>query len=118
MREIRSELPYEVDEARARVKQLSDWRYHMAKRPLVIMAAATVVGYLIVPNKRDTPAIVVYRDAPVSSASTSSAVAAPPTKRGRLGGVAGAAATILARQLATLASQQIARKLSEDKARS
>ncbi len=48
MREIRSELPYDVDDARARVKQLSDWKYHVSRRPIAIAAAAAVVGYLLV----------------------------------------------------------------------
>ncbi|EMI53925.1 hypothetical protein [Rhodopirellula sallentina] len=103
MREIRSELPYDVDDARERVKQLSDWKYHVSRRPLAVMAATAVLGYLVVPAKRSAPVVVRHE---------TSAPPAEPTKRGLLGGVAGAFATLLMRQAATVAANQIATKFS------
>ncbi len=102
MREIRSELPYDVDDARQRVKQLSDWKYHMARHPWPILAAATVLGYMLVPGKRGShPVVVERRSAPDA-----------PAPRGVLGGIAGAVATLLLRQAATMATTQISHAFS------
>ncbi len=105
MRAIRTELPYDVDDARQRVKQLSDWRYHMARRPLPILAAAMVVGYWLVPAKqkqRDT--VVVHHDGAMQPSE--------PAKRGMLGGIAGAVATMLIKQATTAAANHFTHAFS------
>lgn len=109
MREIRSELPYDVDEARERVKQLSDWRYHLSRRPLAVMGAAAVVGYMMIPAKRTAGTVMVHRD--------SAPVAVGPTKRGMFGGIAGAVATMALRHAAVMATNQVASKLSQSNSR-
>ncbi|GAA5505841.1 hypothetical protein [Novipirellula caenicola] len=105
MREIRTDLPYDVDDARQRVKQLSDWRYHMSRRPLPILAAAMVFGYWLVPAKhkqRDT--VVVHHEAAAQPST--------PAKRGMLGGIAGAVATLLLRQATTVAANHFSKAIS------
>ncbi|MCM2371656.1 hypothetical protein [Aporhodopirellula aestuarii] len=104
MREIRSELPYDVDDARERVKQLSDWKYHMSRRPLAVMGAAAVIGYLLVPAKRSPTPTVIHQAGYEPPAA--------PAKRGILGGIAGAVATMLLKQATTIAANQISSKFS------
>lgn len=106
MREIRSELPYDVDDARERLKQLSDWRYHLSRRPYAVLGAAAVLGYVLMPAKRTSKNIVVHPEKLSSSA-------AAPAKRGLVGGIVGAFTTLLLRQAAVLATNQIANKLSQ-----
>src|SRR5690606_13658744 len=91
MREIRSELPYDVDDARARVKQLSDWRYHVAQRPIAIAAAAAVAGYLLVPPRRHVPPTIVVQQDRSGKVDT-------PTEKGLFAGIAGTITTLLVRQ--------------------
>ncbi len=110
MAEIRTELPYEVDEARARVRQLSDWKYHVARRPLPILAAAAVLGYLAVPAKRTPERIVISGDSIGGGARDRSPA---PAKRGLVGGIAGALATMAIRQGTSLAADQLSRFLSK-----
>ncbi|WP_372725063.1 hypothetical protein [Novipirellula sp.] len=105
MREIRTDLPYDVDDARQRVKQLSDWRYHMSRRPLPILAAAMVVGYWLVPAKQKQRDTVVVHHEGVSQPSA-------PAKRGMLGGIAGAVATLLLRQATTMAASHFTNAFS------
>ncbi len=107
MREIRSELPYDVDDARERVKQLSDWKYHMSRRPVAVMATAAVVGYLFVPAKRSSSTVIHHQQTEAS---------APPAKRSVFGGIAGAVATLLIRQAATMTANQIASRFSAGQA--
>lgn len=105
MAEIRTDLPYEVDEARHRVKQLTDWKYHLSRHPLPVLGAAAVVGFLAVPSKSTPSRIVVRRDA--------GELTAPPAKRGLLGGIAGAVATMMLRQASAIAANQVSSLLSK-----
>ncbi len=104
MQEIRSELPYDVDDARERIKQLSDWRYHMSRHAMPILVAVAVAGFLIVPRKRSPTSITVHHEP--------GAAPAAPAKRGLLGGIAGAALTMLLKQGASLAAHHFAGKVS------
>lgn len=107
MAEIRTELPYNADVARARVQQLTDWKYHLSRHPVPILAAAVVAGYLIVPHKRSTEPVVVHRNASEGAEPTT------PTKRGMLGGIAGAVATMVLRQAANAAVNQLTGSLNQ-----
>ncbi len=100
MAEIRTELPYSADEARQRVRQLADWKYHLAKHPLPVLAAASVVGYLLVPSRRTPERVVIER--PVAQPQHRE-----PAKKGLVGGVLGAIATIALKQAASVASTQV-----------
>lgn len=105
MREIRSELPYDVDDARARVKQLSDWRYHVAQRPFAIAAVTAVVGYLLVPARRPSPSTIVVQQDRTGKIDT-------PTEKGMFAGIAGTVATLLVRQAVRMATSQIVGAIS------
>lgn len=105
MREIRSELPYDVDDARARVKQLSDWRYHVSRRPVAIAAAAAVVGYLLVPARRSPPSTIVVQQDHSGKIDT-------PAEKGMFAGIAGTVATLLVRQAVRMATNQIVGAIS------
>ncbi len=105
MQEIRTELPYDVDEARERVKQLSDWKYHMSRNSIPILVAAAIAGYLIIPRKRaSSSAFMVHREHAEARAA--------PAKRGLIGGIAGAAATMILRQAASVAVNQLTDRFS------
>lgn len=51
MESIRSHLPYDVDDARSELKQLTDWKYYVRKLPMTAVAAGVVAGYLLMPAK-------------------------------------------------------------------
>ena len=51
MQLVRNRLPYSMDEARTRVHQWTDWKYHASKRPWLVFAAVALVAYAIVPRK-------------------------------------------------------------------
>ncbi|MFG0267046.1 MAG: hypothetical protein ACF8AM_18130 [Rhodopirellula sp. JB055] len=106
MAEIRTELPYEVDDARVRVRQLTDWKYHMSRHPLPILAGVAAIGFLIVPSKR-APERIVIREAPRNSG-----VAPEPAKKGLMAGIAGTVMTLAIRQASTVAAHQINRILT------
>jgi hypothetical protein len=104
MQQIRTQLPYNADAARAHMQELTEWRYHVRKHPWPILIGAGIIGYLIVPAKRSSSA------APVSQ---------PPAKNGETvakkslwGGVAGALATMAIRSATSIAAQQVAGALS------
>ena len=105
MREIRSELPYDVDDARARVKQLSDWKYHVSRRPIAIAAAAAVVGYLLVPSRRSSTSTVVVQQDRAGAVDT-------PAEKGMFAGIAGTIATLLVRQAVRVATNQVVGAIS------
>lgn len=106
MAEIRTELPYQVDDARDRVRQLTDWKYHMSRHPLPILAGAVAIGFLVVPTKH-APERVIIRE------SVGGREPAPaPAKKGLLAGVAGTVMTLVVRQAGTVAAQQVNRILT------
>ncbi|QDT01837.1 hypothetical protein K227x_02060 [Rubripirellula lacrimiformis] len=108
MSEIRSELPCDVDDARQRVRQLSDWKYHVAKRPLPVLAIAAVAGYLLMPAKRPVDRVVIRREGDAE-------VAATPAKRSVVGGIVGALGTIAARQATAYATARISQMLQPER---
>lgn len=105
MAEIRTELPYSADVARHRVRQLTDWKYHMARHPLPILAATAVAGFLLVPAKSSHQRVVIHRDDAAQPISQ-------PAKKGLLGGIMGVVATIAVKQATSLASSQLTKVLS------
>lgn len=108
MQEIRTDLPEDVDDVRQRVKQLSDWRYHMSQHSAVVLAAAFVAGYLIVPGKsRQTPSAETNENSK-SDESTQTT----PTQNSIISGIAGAAGTMLLRQATSFAADQIAQRFN------
>ncbi|QEG02758.1 hypothetical protein Mal15_68790 [Stieleria maiorica] len=118
MSEIRTELPYDVDDARRRVRQLSDWKYHLARHPLPVLAVAVGIGYLLVPKKH-SGGEGGGRGSAIGHCNCSAAdtqTASPPTvKRGFVGGVTGAIASLAMRQLTSIAASQINHLLSKPK---
>lgn len=126
MAEIRTALPYRADAARAQASQLkakatqlTDWKYHLSRHPLPILAAVVVAGYVIVPHKPHVHA--AGQTGSPSNGSTSLGCSTesstngyhPPAKRGLLGGIVGAVATIALKQVSTLATHQISQLLSK-----
>ncbi|TWU35324.1 hypothetical protein Q31b_54200 [Novipirellula aureliae] len=106
MSEIRCDLPYDVDDARERVKQLTDWKYHFARRPLPILAAVAIAGYLIVPSrKREQSTIVLHH--------TGSEQVRALAKRGVMSGIVAAAGTMILRQAVSLAADHFTHKLKQ-----
>ncbi len=104
MAEIRTELPYSADQARARVQQLTDWKYHMSRHPLPMLAVAAAIGYVLIPSKSAPSQIVVHR-------SGNEPVA--PAKKGLVGGVFAALATLAMKQAASLAVSHVSTLLEK-----
>ncbi|WP_182869531.1 hypothetical protein [Stieleria mannarensis] len=118
MSEIRTELPYDVDDARRRVRQLSDWKYHMARHPLPVLAVAAGIGYLLVPKKQSGSETGGRSSATGHcdcSSADGQAAAKPTVKRGFVGGITGALASLAMRQLTSIAANQINHLLSKPK---
>lgn len=116
MAEIRSDLPYDVDLARDRVKQLADWRYHISRRPVPILIAAAVAGYLIVPAKPQPKTIVMQSSlGDRGRRGLRDSEFAQPAKRGMVGGIAAAVGTMLLKQAAMLAANQVSGLLTRRK---
>ncbi len=107
MQQIRTSLPYEVDDARTQVKQLADWKYHYRKRPALMMAAAFAMGYLVVPHRKSPRQVVVYRDQGDSRDGNGHAA-----EKGLLGGILGAATTMAVRQGTSLAASKLGELVS------
>jgi hypothetical protein len=51
MAQIRRDLYQTVDEISDQARQLRDWRYYLRRYPWAFAAAATAVGYLVVPSR-------------------------------------------------------------------
>lgn len=99
MQAIRCELPYDADAARARIQELTDWKYHMRRHPLPILGVAALVGYLLVPAKRQEQ-VVIHRE--------SHDVGAPPVpKKSLLGGIVGALSALAIKQGTTIATRHL-----------
>ena len=105
MREIRSALPDDVDDARQRVQQLTDWKYHVGKRPLAALTVAVVVGYLIVPAKRPRE----------SDRKTLESEARPPITQGMFGGLVSTLLTLAVKRGTSLALDRLANSITEKK---
>jgi hypothetical protein len=107
MAEIRTDLPYAADVARERVKELADWKYHVAKHPLPILAAAAAAGYLLVPHKQSRRS-----DAKSGELVDGNPVPQPASKS-LLGGIAGALATVLIKQATSMATHHVTHLISQ-----
>lgn len=103
MQTIRTQLPYDADNARAHMQELTDWKYHMRKRPWPVLAAVAIGGYLLIPAKREDRVIV--------HSGTDSASQAPAAKKGMLGGIMGALATLAIKQGTSIATRQLSNSL-------
>jgi len=103
MESIRSNLPYDMDDARDELKQLADWRYYVSKLPLASLAAGAVVGYLLVPSKSTSQrkATAANKEAVEEEAAESSFV----------GGLLGSVAAMALRTATTLAVRQVSNTL-------
>jgi len=99
MQQIRNELPYDVDAARARVHQLTDWKYHAKKHPWPILAAAAVAGYALVPaaNGKQT--------SHSGAASRRQSEPAEPAQKGVIGGLVAGAVTFAIRSGLSMATR-------------
>ncbi|OYP28889.1 hypothetical protein [Rhodopirellula sp. MGV] len=107
MQQIRTNLPYEVDQARDQVKELSDWKYHFRRHPAALLSAAAVVGYLLVPSKSPSPKhFVIERRVPTDRESIE------PTKKSLIGGLVGVVATIAVRQAVSIAAGHVSSVLT------
>lgn len=101
MSQIRSDLPYDVDDARQQVRRWTDWRYQFGKHPAAIMTAAAVVGYLVVPQVRREREIIVRTEHGERRQELA------PAKKGLVGGVVAAAATMALKSGTSMLAQHL-----------
>ena len=63
MQAIRSDLPTSMDEARADVSNLTDWRYYVCSYPQLILPIVAAAAYSIVPqSKKSATSQVAFLD--------------------------------------------------------
>ena len=53
MKALRNSLDFDVERVASSVRAKTDWRYIVSSHPWVTLAAATTVGYLIVPRRQE-----------------------------------------------------------------
>jgi hypothetical protein len=122
MNEIRNSLPYEVDDARRRLKELSDWKYHFRRHPYALMGLGLTLGFLLVPGKGGQQWIVHHKQGSERRRSPGGAESdwfpgeAEPAKKGLVGGLLGAAASVALKQGATIVARQLAHRLTSSDA--
>ncbi|MCA9136948.1 MAG: hypothetical protein KDB00_09315 [Planctomycetales bacterium] len=106
MQKIRNELPYDADAARERVRQLTDWKYHVRKHPWPILVTAGVIGYMSIPAKNQDR---TTRKSGAGLTDDASAVPidSPSAEKGLLGGITGALLTLAIRSGTSIASKHL-----------
>lgn len=103
MESIRSDLPYDMDDARDELKQLADWKYYVGKLPLTSVTAAAVVGFLLVPGKS--------KDRSVSSGRRGKPSTEDQVESSFVGGLIGSMAAMALRTATTVALRQASESL-------
>jgi hypothetical protein len=93
MRSIRSELPYNMDDAREQMQQFTDWKFYVRKMPITSIACVAAAAYLAVPSAK--PAVKRVR----METEDDAAVA----KSSLMGGLVGAVASMALRTGTNLA---------------
>jgi hypothetical protein len=109
MAQIRRELHENVRDAVEGAQSLTDWRSHVRHHPWLTLGAAAVVGYLIVPKRREQPAPAIVAVAPAAAPAISQAVKAEPKKKrwGIIGSAVGLLAPIAVRAAQNYAIQYL-----------
>ncbi|WP_168565586.1 hypothetical protein [Crateriforma spongiae] len=107
MREIRTELPYDVDNARHQVQQLTDWRYYVRRFPVLTLATTAAVAYALVPRRKDASSPGTHHVAAARHHRASPSDSPPVPKKSILGGLAGAIGAIAMRQATRFAASQL-----------
>lgn len=105
MEQIRSDLPYRVDDARQQVRQLTDWRYQFRQHPGAVMTAAAIVGYLLVPQFKSQRQTVARDDSGVRTSQPE------PARKGIIGGLVAAAATMALKSGTSMLTQHLSQAL-------
>lgn len=108
MQEIRTQLPYNVDVARQSARQLADWKYHMSRYPWALIGVTTLAGFLIVPKRHRPNVVVVSRNSDKGYTDATM----KPAKRGLIGGIGGAIATLIMKQASVMVTKAISERLS------
>jgi len=111
---IRSQLPYDVDAARAQVKQMTDWKYHLRQHPLPILGAVALIGYLVVPSKPTSHTVFVTSDGsqPMTETATlKSATFKGGSKEGIFAGLLATAGSIALRSGTSLIMRHFSQQL-------
>jgi len=107
MAQVREELTEDVQDLRARVENLKDWRAFVRKHPWAVLAGAAVVGYLLVPKRPR----IIYADAEtlakVASQQPLKVEATQNNKPGLIGGLFRTASSTAFQGLMALAGQQL-----------
>lgn len=70
-RKIREGLPEAVDELKVETERLLDWRHYVRLHPVAVLTTAAVVGYWLVPKRRQATTQTVVADALREVKSTS-----------------------------------------------
>ncbi len=119
MAQVREELTEDVQDLRARVENLKDWRTIVRKHPWAVLASAAAVGFLLVPKRPR----IVYADAEtlakVAMQQPLKVEATEHKRPGLLGGLLRSAGStvftglmsVAGRQLGMIANQTVSRRM-------
>ena len=106
MAEIRTDLPYDVDDARSQLRELTDWKHHLRSHPVMILGTIAAISFLVVPSgsgKRSG----ANHGSPHHPSRGDDYV---PAKKSIFAGLISAAATMALRSGATFAQRQLMQK--------
>lgn len=115
MQQIRNELPYSLDCARDNVRELVDWKTYVRSFPSLVLPAAAVVGYLIVPSgKSEAEPSIRHPSRQGMSAGSGDASQMAPGKRSLLAGLMSGLFTIGSRAALSYASNRLSASLNRN----
>lgn len=115
MQAIRCSLPGGVEEARADISNLTDWKHYVRTYPAIVLPTVAVAAYGLVPRSRVRPhARVAFLDSD-QGVRRVKVIEEPEVKRSFIAGIAGSLLTLALRQGSTLAGKQLMQVLNSTK---
>ncbi|QEG40759.1 hypothetical protein [Roseimaritima ulvae] len=107
MQQIRNELPYDVDDARTQVQNLTDWKHYVRKHPGIVLPVVAAAAFLIVPKSRPEPKQEYSVSNRRGADRTIRLESASPEKRSLMTGVVSALMTVALRSATSVATQRL-----------
>lgn len=107
MQQIRNELPYDVDDARAQVQNLTDWKHYVRKHPAIVLPVVAAAAFLLVPKSQREPKLDYSVSNRRGADRTIRLETASPEKRSLMTGVVSALMTVALRSATSIATQRL-----------
>tara|TARA_R110002049_G_scaffold305056_1_gene501028 strand:+ start:76351 stop:76722 length:372 start_codon:yes stop_codon:yes gene_type:complete len=111
MQTIRSDLPIQMDNAREKVNNLTDWKYYVRSYPAIVVPVVAALAYALVPTRKSEPSDqVAYLDRE-DGIQRVRLVQDQIPKKSIVSGLVSAALTLALRSGSTLATRRISQML-------